>query len=91
MLKIYNNTINILAICALGNKGNIKTESVQIVIPSKRMSQDTELMNEKGNSWGIKLLILRVGSFKLFCLTLENNKELYLFKIGYEESLSSKV
>jgi hypothetical protein len=48
--------INILAICTLGNKGNIKTDRVQIVKENTINIVVTELIKEKGNNWGIKFI-----------------------------------
>ena len=45
--------MNILAICTLGNKGNIHTDRVQIVKDNTIKIVVTELIKEKGNNWGM--------------------------------------
>ena len=49
----YNLVMNILAICTLGNKGNIHTDRVQIVKDNTIKIVVTELIKEKGNNWGM--------------------------------------
>jgi len=53
-IEDYNFVINILAICTLGNKGNINTDRVQIVKDNVINTVVTELIKAKGNNWGIK-------------------------------------